>query len=304
LRSLRLLGFLSFGLTAPLFFLVPTIKIRPARDELQEVLVRVQSKDVQASELGDIPEILSILVSHTKFSGHLNLNGKLETEALNVYVLAPNLKQRADAPKVFYDADVFDNCAYAGESNAIICDSDFLARFLPDHRIDWKSLGRPQTEAGWTYQDAFLAWIFGHELGHVLEGGPAAHFGIGDALDKPMDAAIQFSQMRETEADLYAAKQIELNKKLTATLEGLLIDLMNQEIERKNGKSSAYGVGLNWDYADKSVIAYFADKDHPEYVIRATRMLQFLAQDLHEEGLTSLLNSFARHLVLVNTPHN
>lgn len=273
-------------------------------DDVREAVTEAQKKDVQATELGDIPKIFGILLSKTKFAGHLNVNGRLEESALNVYVLAPNLKRRKSVPAAFFDARVFGNCAYVGINNTIICDSDFLLSFLKEHGIDGDWSDKSQRELGWTFQDAFLAWIFGHELGHVVHGGPAAHFGQEKALDKATDASIELSQKWETEADLFAAKQIEMDRKLTTTVERLLIDLMNREIERKNGKSPAYGVGLNWDYADKSVIAYFTDKDHPEYVIRATRILTTLAADTREEGLQALLQSFTRHLVALNGKRN
>jgi len=258
----------------------------------QAAVLEAQNKDLQATELGDIPKILDILASNTKFGGHLNVNGKLDPSALNVYVLAPKLKQRDGVPAVFFTANVFGNCAYTGVSNAIICDSDFVFSFLQDHGIN----GNWSDRSGWTFQDAFLAWILGHELGHAAKGDPAAHFGQENVLTRPTDAAIELSQKLETEADLYAARQIETDKKLATVLENLLIRLMNWEIEKKNGKSAAYGVGLNWDYADKSVVKYFTDQNHPEYVIRATRILTALAADMHEDGLQALLESFSRHL--------
>jgi hypothetical protein len=103
-------------------------------------------------------------------------------------------------------------------------------------------------------------------------------------LDEPTDAATELNQKKEIDADLFAAKQIESDRLLMGTLESLLIELINQEIEDKNGKSAAYGVGLYWDYADKAVIEYFANRDHPEFVVRATRMLTTLSLDTHEEG--------------------
>jgi hypothetical protein len=277
---------------------------RSSEDDARQAVAEAQNKDVQAREVGNVPKILTILVSKTRFSGRVNLNGNLDDLALNVYVLAPHLRQRKNVPDAFFRVGIFGNCAYVGVSNTIICDSDFLSMFLKDHGIDGDWSDKSQRELGWTFQDAFLAWILGHELGHVVRGGPAAHFGQENVLDKATDASIELSQKRETEADLFAAKRIEADKKLTTTLERLLIDLINQEIERKNGKSPAYGVGLNWDYADKSVIAYFTKQDHPEYVVRATRILTALAADTHEEGLQALLESFTRHLAPRNdTPH-
>lgn len=115
-----------------------------------------------------------------------------------------------------------------------------------------------------------------------------------------MPAAIELSPQAETAADLFAAKKIETDKRLTNALEGLLTALIDQEVAEKNGKSAAYGVGLHWDYANKRVIQYFANQDHPEFVIRATRMLALIAADTHEEALQALIETFSRHLVGVD----
>ena len=304
LKQAKLLGLVSTLLLLPSSASAQSPVAGLSQDDARQVVTAAQNKDVQAIELGNIPKILSILLAQTRFADHLNLNGRLEDPALNVYLLAPHLQRRESVPDVFFRAGVFGNCAYVGVSNAIICDSDFLSAFLKDHEIDGDWSDKSQRELGWTFQDAFLAWIFGHELGHVIQGGPAAHFGQENVLDRPTNAAIQLTQKLETDADLFAAQQIETNKKLTTTLERLLIDLLNREIERKNGKSAAYGVGLNWDYANKSVIAYFTNKDHPEYVIRSTRILTTLADDTHEEGLRALLQSFRRHLVPLSGNEN
>jgi hypothetical protein len=262
-----------------------------------QVVTEAQNTDVQATDLGNIPKILSILVTTTKFANHVNLNGKLQDSWLNIYVLAPGLKQRKSVPDAFLKASVFGNCGFVGVDNAIVCDSDFLSGFLAEHQIVGEPSDKPGAQGEWTFQDAFLAWILGHELGHVVEGGPAAHFGQANVLDKAADASIELSQKVETAADLFAAKKLEADKKLTGTLERLLLALIDREVEVKNGQSPAYGVGLHWDYADKAVIAYFANRDHPEFVVRATRILTLLAADTHEEGLEALLESFTRHLV-------
>lgn len=264
-----------------------------------QVVTEAQNKDVQATDLGNIPKILSILVTTTKFANHVNLNGKLQDSSLNVYVLAPRLRQRESVPDAFLKASVFGNCGFVGFGNAIVCDSDFLSGFLAHHQIVSESSDKPQAQGEWTLQDAFLAWILGHELGHVVEGGPAAHFGQANVLDRATDASVELSQRVETAADLFAAKKLEADKKLAGALESLLLVLINHEVEAKNGKSPAYGVGLHWDYADKAVIAYFTKKDHPEFVVRATRMLGLLATDTHEEGLEALIETFSRHLVAV-----
>src|SRR5271154_3030981 len=95
--ALKVLGcFALLSLTTEATTCLARSSVRTSRigDDIRQVLAEVQIKEFQASELGDIPRVLAILLAKTKFSGHLNVNGKLEDSALNVYVLAPNLRRR------------------------------------------------------------------------------------------------------------------------------------------------------------------------------------------------------------------
>jgi hypothetical protein len=79
----------------------------------------------------------------------------------------------------------------------------------------------------------------------------------------------------------------------------MLIALIDQEVADKNGKSLAEGVGLHWDCANRRVVQYFANQDHPEFVVRATRILAFVASQTGDEALKSLIETFTRHLIQV-----
>lgn len=272
-----------------------------AAERAQVLVTAVQDSRLLGQEVSDIHSVLAKLTVGTRFANRVNVNGPIEPSALNVYVLARNLAGRRDLPEAISQSNILGNCAYVGVSNAIICDSDFLERFLADHGVFNEVQDASLQRARHDYQYAFLAWVLGHEIGHVVAGDRAAHFGEVNTLQHKEDAAIALSQKSETDADLFAATKIEADKGLTLSLEGMLMALIDQEVAEKNGKSPAYGVGLHWDYANKRVVQYFDDQDHPEFVIRATRILALIASNTHEDALKALVDTFSRHLVRVDT---
>lgn len=275
--------------------------IQTASERASALVAAVQDTGVLEKEVGDIPAVLSMLTAGTRFADRVNVNKPVKESALNVYLLAHHLSDRENVSEVIFQSKILGNCAFVGVSNAIICDSEFVDRFLIDHGVFNEVPNDSLERAKRDYQYAFLAWVLGHELGHVIAGGPAAHFGQANTLDSEQQAGIELAQGAETAADLFAAKKIEADRRLTVALEGMLVALIDQEVAEKNGKSPAYGVGLHWDYANRRVIQYFANQDHPEFVIRATRILTFLASDMHEETLKALMATFTRHLIQVNT---
>ena len=263
------------------------------------LVAAVQDQDVLAEDLGDIPTVLSTLTSGTRFAGRANINKPIKESELNVYVLRRDLADQRTVPAVIVQSRILGNCAFIGVSNTIVCDLGFIDRFLTDHGVFNEVPNDSLQRARHEYQYAFLAWVLGHELGHVIAGGPSAHFGQADILDSKQKAEIELAQEAETAADLFAAKQIEADRPLTLALEKMLVSLVDQEVTEKNGKSPAYGVGLRWDYANKRVIQYFANQDHPEFVIRAARILTLVASDTNEESLKAAMETFTRHLVRV-----
>jgi hypothetical protein len=269
-----------------------------------ELLETVQRTDLLSAETSDVASVLTTLTADTKFAHHVNVNRPVIESAVNVYILAGDLSTRANLPQALLRSHILGNCAYIGASNAIICDPVFIDSFLAEHGAlqELPDSGLPQSMRD--YQFAFLAWVLGHELGHVVAGDRGAHFGELDVLDSKHKAAVEMTQKEETAADLFAARQIELDKGLRVNLQRMLISLIDGEVAEKNGKSPSYGVGLHWDYASKRIIQYFANQDHPEFVIRATRMLTFLAEDTHDDALKALIETFAAHLVQVGVSSN
>lgn len=265
----------------------------------RELVEVVQNRAVLAEDVGNISRVLATLTAGTSFVGHVRVNQPVDESSLNFFLLSRNPADRRNFPAIIMASKILGNCAFVGIANTIVCDSQLVDEFLSDPRVFQEVPDAPLEAAKRDYQTAFLAWLLGHELGHVVAGG-AAHFGQSRVLEAKMPAAIELSPQAETAADLFAAKKIETDKRLTNALEGLLTALIDQEVAEKNGKSAAYGVGLHWDYANKRVIQYFANQDHPEFVIRATRMLALIAADTHEEALQALIETFSRHLVGVD----
>jgi hypothetical protein len=266
-----------------------------------QVLQALQNKTFLSSDFGDLPAVLAILTSGTRFAHQVNINKPVRESGLNVYLMTPDNAVRANLPTVIYRSKLVGNCAFIGISNAIVCDPRLINGFLIDHGAFNEVPDSVLAQTRLDYQYAFLAWVLGHELGHVMGGGGTAHFGQTSALDAKVNANVQIGQQSENAADLFAAKQIASDKHLTVLVERMLISLIDQEVAVKNGKPLAEGAGLHWDYANRGVVQYFANQDHPEFVVRATRILTVLASITGDEALKSLLETFTRHLIQVPT---
>jgi hypothetical protein len=296
------LAFCVLGVAASVATLSISATAQISESEMAREVVRVlQDKTFLSNDLGDFPAVLGLLTSGTRFVDQININMPVRESALNVYLLTLDKTIRARLPSVISRSKIVGNCAFIGISNTIVCDPQLIDRFLVDHGAFNEVPDSVLTQTRLDYQYAFLSWVLGHELGHVVAGGSAAHFGQADALTAKENASIKIAQETENAADLFAAKRIASNRHLTVLVERMLISLIDQEVAGKNGKSPALSAGLHWDYANKKVVQYFATQDHPEFVVRATRILTFLASNTGDEALKSLMETFTRHLIQVPT---
>src|SRR5205807_673901 len=102
--------------------------------------------------------------------------------------------------------------------------------------------------------------------------------GAAHVIDRPM-TALELQQKNESDADLFAARQILRNRPVTRDLEGILLALINREVRDKTGAVPAsYGVGLQYDYQSQAMIKYSAMEDHPAFVIRGSSMLDEISK--------------------------
>ena len=261
-----------------------------------EMLNAILSERLVNDETGDIPIVLGMLAAHTKFARHVNINKNPDAKSIKFYLLPPHLIDRHNLPEAIWSSQILGNCLYIGISNAIVCDPDFLDSFLDTHRVF--SGGLAGIIGRRADQFAFLAWVLGHELGHVVHG-TTGHFGEAHVIDRPV-TALELRQKDESDADLFAARQILKNRPVTRDLEGILIALINREVIDKTGDvSAAYGVGLQYDYQSQAMIQYSTMGDHPEFVIRGTRMLDEISKGTKDPALQNLVRTFERHLTPV-----
>jgi hypothetical protein len=126
------------------------------------------------------------------------------------------------------------------------------------------------------------------------DGDRAVHFGDATGMAKPITRN-DLNQERELKADPYCAIRA-LSAKRSIDLETFLIGLINNELEAKVGVVTVAGVGTLWDYTNQHVVEYLNAGDHPEYVVRATRLLIASADASGSTGISSLAKSFMNHM--------
>ncbi len=68
--------------------------------------------------------------------------------------------------------------------------------------------------------------------------------------------------------------------------------LLSRVTDSQTGSTLVWPIG---DYSSGELIAYQNHGDHPEYVIRATRMLKILAGLTKDAALASMTESFQLH---------
>jgi hypothetical protein len=225
--------------------------------------------------------------------------------------VAPDVNERLDLPKPLLShlaQVILHNCNYIGISNTIICSQDtldaFFAKYLKEEAdvryLPGKHPLRPDDLTVATARRAFLFWVLGHELGHLANGDVDSHFATTLGLQE-FASADELQQEKELRADAYCAELIVKpasgieHVTYVKILEQILIILANDEVITRH-LAKGQGPGLLKYYSSSEIIAYENQGDHPEYVIRATRMLRILAGLTKDDALTSMADSFELHL--------
>ncbi len=256
-----------------------------------------------------IHTVLTPMLTNTAYRHHWSVNTFVKVGFLNVYFLKPNLRAETHLPPAVaqYRDLLVDNCAYFGQHGVIICDTDFLRIFGIVHGLASEGRGPAGRELGY---ESFAAarldlvdmWILGHEIGHVLNGDGEADLPTSERLEGVSSHSTTLEELRTTRDREYAAdstfaRNLALNKKREADMVSMLIDIVNAELVSRYGSPNVYyAPGFALDYAH-SKIAYYFDSDpnktHPEYIVRAVRILQQIAVTTRDVGLQALLASFS-----------
>ena len=246
---------------------------------------------------GAVESALRVVTRGTRFAARWNVNAPLAPDRLNVYILRPGLQPEGRALPARF-ASLLNNCAFAGAPNVVICDAQFLDDFSPAHGVRcFDRDPRARTNCERRNRTILLTWVLGHELGHIVNGDPPAHFGQS-RLDE-MVPSNSIAQSRELRADAFLIAHLRRDDKRMFEVVDYLIGLLNWELSRKL-KKVPYGVGILYDYTHKQDVQYATLGDHPEFVVRCVRMLDGAQLG---DGLDYELHDLAAHMKVAPAPH-
>lgn len=235
---------------------------------------------VPAEVRRNVVEALSTLTAGTCYEGRVLIDEPRKPKHLRVTLATGK------------DVKAPDTCIAIPPLETIECDAGFLETFLTKHKV-FARLREEQAFLKVRDQRAFVFWVIGHELGHIVRGDASGSFDA-TALDRLVSDS-DLDRATELAADEFAAAQIAKLKDHWE-IEAMPMALLNAEIESKVGPVSVPGVGLIFDYRDSSHVDFVNRGSHPEFVIRATRMLSVLAGSYPDDGLANLIGDFAKHL--------
>jgi len=266
----------------------------PAQTANEKLVIEILNRDLLAKErAADYERTLLLVTKGTRFENHWQVNQPVKDDYLNLFVLKAGIRNRTDLPAGL--KDYFGSCTYVGEKNIVICDDAFITTFLEIHNVPEMIKASPDRENEWRrHNESFLLWVLGHEIGHVVKGHGAAHFG-SDTLEANV-ASASIGYQRELDADAFLVDQISKDKEASLSLIRMCLDLLNAEIKKQVGDKIPAGVGILFDYNNEKVVRYMRLRTHPEYVIRLTRVLQKLSQLEGYDGLKNLTDTFSRNL--------
>jgi len=281
-------------ITLLLAILLLVVKEGAAQTSSTQLINELLEQQMLSNDRADrVVRVLQYLTAETSFDKRWQVNKVIKTDYLNVFLMKAGLRTAPGSPPEL--KPYFGSCTYLGENNIVLCDVDFLNSFLEKRDIKNYLRSHPDKDAQWErYQDSFLIWVLGHELGHVIKRHSAAHFGEDNF--EQLVASTSLDQQQEVEADAFLVKRVLSDKDQTLNLSVMLIDVLNAEIRSKVGNDLPQGAGILFDYNDKKVVRYMSLRRHPEFVVRVTRMLQQIGSSKGNEGLKSMTDAFAKHM--------
>jgi hypothetical protein len=250
--------------------------------------------------LGIGRDTIGRILRDTKYNQAFALNHRTEAENLEFLIFDSRTQQ--------IERRYRDSCAFLGYRKVILCDVAFIDHFLAardlnkervpfegDMPIDAIATLRPlSAERLRSQRQLLLTWVLGHEVGHLVAGHGAAHFGP-DKLDDNI-APRSISQARELEADSFLASTFVAKVNDTdSDLYFFLIQLLQNEINRKACpdisplqycKNIQVGAGI---LEPTAVMPYLIKGSHPEYIVRLLRLID-LAHQKYDMGIIGYIN--------------
>lgn len=238
---------------------------------------RYSNNHLMTSEMSkQVAASLEILTKGTRFENRWQINESPVSDRINIYLVYPT------------ESDTHGNCAYIGRDNVIICDSEFLFSFLSPKKY---FKGYPL----WIVEKnrrAFVTWVIGHEIGHLTRGR-AAHF-KPSGFEREV-ASSSLARDEELTADRFAFQQINKDQSSLVDVGNVVIGLLNSEIFDKVGEVPQ-GMGILYDYNNKKMVTYLEQGNHPEFVIRCTRILELISAKNYDPLISYQVRKFAAQL--------
>lgn len=277
-----------------LAILLLALQVSPPASQKEVLISQLATQRLLATERIDQYEtVLRVVTRRTTFENRWQVNQPIKPDYLNLFVLRSGLRNQQNLPTGI--TELFGSCSYLGEKNIVVCDEQFVNSFLEKHHVRDLLRSRPDEAREWQrHNTAFLLWILGHELGHIIKRHEASHFSA-DNLETVV-ASSSISHQRELAADSFLVEQIGADSETSLSLIRMILDLLNAEIREKVGSDLPAGVGIFFDYNNTNVVKYMRLGTHPEYVVRLTRILQQLGNLKGNESLKAMADEFARHM--------
>lgn len=277
---------LKFSRLAICLAITLVVCCKPKAPEIQTAGYLVTEKLTDSRDSVLVSRIADTLLSGTAWRGNVFINRPYQPSGVNIYLID------GDKPLVRdneYASTLIGNCSYAGR-HILFLDEAYLSSFLPKHHV----LTYPSSAGLIADSLCFLYWVIGHELGHLVCGHLHGHFDKG-SLDSFV-ATSSLQNREELQADSFLVHALVPHYSLRISLERMVMDILNAEIEQEVGKIQTVGVGIIYDYTGKQIVTYARQPTHPEYVIRLSRMLELSTRVNGDSGMYHLVSGFIQQL--------
>lgn len=213
----------------------------------------------------------------TKYENNFSLNEQYDDEVLSIYIYDSSEIAQKDSPLLYI---IKYNAVYISSLNVIAVDYQLVQKlweryFYEDH--------------SWGTRANLLAWIIGHEVGHMVKGHEKAHFEESSVLY--VQNGCELSK-EEFEADQYYAEMLYNAPEFTINAQIILFKrIIDFEIEKSVKPQTS---------ADKLMIFLNLKSEcaYPPYINRAFRFIKSISVISNDSALKDLTNHYEKHLFI------
>ena len=260
------------------------VAVRWRNQQANRLFVELQKHGLLTSKYSDVyPQVMQTVAENCGFGNHWQINSPPRDDYLHLFVVAPG-----DAPGSFSPdlSKMTATASYVGH-NSLICNRDFVTRFIRDNALIRFPDDKNRRDAEW----ALLFWIIGHEVGHALLKHKPADFAENNFTN--LAPVTSFEQEQEIAADSFVAGLLKRDPQHKLACEDFLLDLVNLQIRSRTSKIPA-GALIYYDYANQTEVEYFQQGSHPGFLYRGVRLLLQLSANPEDSVLNTELLKLAR----------